>query len=142
MCLSLKIRVPASERSALEAAVSKADLVGVRVELLHRPIWTWARQRDAEASVSEKGGCACSLLADDADWDADAWAMRPEILEPLARTLVAVAESGPDGMVVEALWQGETAEREQSVTPTELAALARSSKLGTHTRYRVSRHSV
>ncbi len=68
--------------------------------------------------------------------------MRPEILEPLARTLLAVAESAPNGMVVEALWQGEKATRQQSVTPSELAALARNSKLGTHTRYTLSRDSI
>lgn len=142
MCLSLKLCVPASERPRLEAAVLKAPSTGITVELLHALIWPWARERDAEARVSEKGGCACSLLAEDADWGADAWAMRPEILEPLARTLLAVSEAGPNGMTVEALWQGEKAEREESVAPTELASLARRSALGTHTRYRLTRHSA
>jgi hypothetical protein len=132
MCLRLKLHVPASERARLEEVVAGAPSDGLRVELLHAPIWPWARRRDAEARVSEQGGCACSLLA-------EAWSMRPEILEPLARTLSALAEAGPEGMIVEALWQGETPERERSITAAELAGLARRSQLGTRTRYLLSR---
>jgi len=139
MCLSLKLHVPASERARLEEVVARAPSDGLRVELLHAPIWPWARRHDAVARVSEQGGCACSLLAEDADWGAEAWSMRPEILEPLARTLSALAEAGPEGMIVEALWQGETPEREQSITAAELAGLARRSQLGTRTRYLLSR---
>jgi hypothetical protein len=85
--------------------------------------------------VSEQGGCACSLLAEEADWDAESWAMRAEVLEPLARALLALAQGGPDGMTIEALWVGEKPSMEQKVTAQELAALARASRLGTHTRY-------
>jgi len=119
--------------------VSAGDL---HVELAHVPRWPWARNRDAEALVSERGGCACSLLSDAADWNADAWSMRPEVLEPLARTLMTLAERGPEGMTVAALWVSDDAEREVKVTAQELAALARSSQLGTHTRYVLSRGSV
>jgi hypothetical protein len=126
----------------LEAAVSNAPENDLRVDVIHARIWPWARQHDAEAVVSEKGGCACSLLADDADWDADVWSMRPEVLEPLARTLLTLTQLGPEGMVIEALWQGEVPEREETVTPAELATLARTSQLGTHTRYHASKHSA
>ena len=141
MCLSLKIRVPATARVLLEDAVHRVPRDGLRVEVIHAAPWPWAHHRDAEALVSEKGGCACSLLAENADWDAEVWAMRSDVLEPLARTLSSLAEAGPEGMVVEALWQGEKSEREERVTPRELAALALRSGLGTHTRYLVSRQS-
>jgi len=138
MCLSIRFLVPEADRSVLEAAVRQAPPDGLRVEMIHPPLWPWARRGDAEALVSEKGGCACSLLAEDADWDAEVWAMRPPMLGPLARTLSALAEQGPKGMIVEALWRGEKATREQKVTPKELGALALKSRLGTRTRYVLS----
>jgi hypothetical protein len=82
------------------------------------------------------------MLTDEADWNAEAWAMRPEVLAPLARTLSTLAERGPEGMTVEAIWVGEKPDREQKVTVRKLAALARASRLGTHTRYVLCRQGV
>jgi len=79
--------------------------------------------------ISEEGGCACSLLSDQADWHADAWPMRPEILESLARTLEILAETGPTNLSVEALWLGEVPLKTVRVTTAELAELARTSGL-------------
>jgi hypothetical protein len=135
MCLLLRVRVPASGRSNLKAAMRKVAPADMCVWFSPLLRWPWARGRDAELRVSERGGCACSLLSNDADWDAATWSMKPELLERLARTLFTLAEHGPDGMMVEALWQGEKPEREEKVTARGLADLARNSRLGTHTRY-------
>jgi hypothetical protein len=105
----------------------------------HPPRWPWAREAPARAVISEEGGCACSLLGDDADWNADAWAMRPEILEQLTQTLQILADEGPPNLSVEALWVGEAPSETSRVTPSELAELARSSRLGTRTRYELAR---
>jgi len=141
MCLVLTVRAPAAAHSAL-AAVAALPSGTLRVELApapaHAPRWPWARPRDTEATVSEGGGCACSLLAEDADWDAEAWAMRADVREPLAQTLEGLGAAVPGGVIIEALWVGERPEREQRVTPAELAALARAGTLGTRTRYVVS----
>jgi hypothetical protein len=75
---------------------------------------------------------ACSLLGDDADWDAETWAMRPETLERLARTLAILSTRRPKSLFVAALWVGNVARETVSVTPEELVQLARSSNLGTH----------
>jgi hypothetical protein len=138
MCLSLTVRAPESKRGDLEKAMRMVSPSDLRVELVQAPRWPWARDRDAKLRVSKDGGCACSLLSQDADWNADTWAMKPELLDRLARTLSTLAEHGPDEMVVEALWQGEEVKREERVTAEELAALARSSRIGTHTRYVLS----
>ena len=53
--------------------------------------------------MSEQGGCACRLLTEEAGWGAESWAMRPEVLEPMARTLFTLTERGPERMTVEAL---------------------------------------
>ncbi len=89
------------------------------------------------AKISEEGGCACSLLSDSADWDADTWSMRPEVCDRLAATLTVLATRGPRDLFVEALWAGDTARETVAVTPRELAEIAKSGKLRTHTRYAV-----
>jgi len=138
MCLILTVAAPASERQELEDAARKAAAAGLRVEMEHPPRWPWARQAPARAVISEEGGCACSVLSDDADWNADAWAMRPEILERLARTLQILGDEGPPTLSLEALWVGEAPIETARVTPSELAELARSSRLGTRTRYELT----
>ena len=65
--------------------------------------------------------------------------MRPEILEQLARTLQILADEGPPNLSVEALWVGETPSETARVTPSKLVKLARSSRLGTRTKYELSR---
>lgn len=84
-------------------------------------------------------GCACSLLSDDADWNADSWAMRPEILDRLAETIRVLVEEGPARLTIEALWIGEAPQQTTETTAAELVTLARSSRLGTRTRYEVVR---
>ena len=139
MCLILAVTAPAGEREELEDAARKAAVGGLRVEMEHPPRWPWARQTPARAVISEEGGCACSLLSDQADWNADTWAMRPEMLEQVARTLQILVEEGPPNLSVQALWVGETPGETVRVTTATLVTLARSSGLGTRTRYELSR---
>jgi hypothetical protein len=138
MCLVVTVRAPATGRAALAAAAAALPSDSLHVELApapdHAPRWPWARAREAEAVISEAGGCACSLLAEDADWNAESWAMRPEVREALARTLEKISSSVPDGTIVEALWVGDRSTHERVVTPTELARIARANALGTRTR--------
>ena len=138
MCLILTVAAPAAERERLEDAARKAAGAGLRVEMEHPPRWPWAGQTPARAVISEEGGCACSLLSDDAEWNADAWAMRPDILEQLARTVQILADEGPPNLCLEALWIGERPRETARVTAAELVMLARSSRLGTRTRYELS----
>ena len=65
-------------------------------------------------------------------------AMRPEILEQLARTLQILADEGPPNLSVEALWVGEAPSETTRVTSSELVELVRSSRLGTRTRYELA----
>ena len=139
MCLILVASAPSAARERLEHAARKAAAAGLRVEIEHPPRWPWAREAPARVVLSENGGCACSLLSDQADWNADAWAMRPEVLEQLARTLQILVEEGPPNLAVEALWVGETPRETIAVTAAELVTLARLSGLGTRTRYELSR---
>ena len=139
MCLIVAVEVSAAEREQLERAARAASANGLCVTVDHSVRWPWARQRPVRASISEDATCACSLLSDDADWNAAVWAMRPDVLEPLGRTLELLAAQGPPVIAVQALWVGERPREETRVSVSELANLARRSQLGTRTRYVVER---
>ena len=139
MCLIVVVEAPAAEREQLETAARAASANGLRVTVDHALRWPWARQRPIRASISEDATCACSLLADDADWNAAVWAMRPDVLEPLGRALEVLATQGPSVLAVQALWLGEGSREEVRVSASELANLAKRSQIGTRTRYLVER---
>jgi hypothetical protein len=135
MCLLLVIEASASARPELEAAARSVSPDGVRLDVEHPPRWPRGKPERVRATLSESGGCACSLLADDADWEAEHWSMRPEILPYLAATLEAVVARGVEDFVVEALWSGETAASAEQVSVRELLARVRAGRVGTSTRY-------
>ncbi len=141
MCLTIFVEAPATGRELLEQAARAASEAGLPVRVTHPARWTWARQEQARASISEDASCACSLLSDNADWSAETWAMRPDVLEPLGRTLEILAEQGPSPLIIQALWVGESATQEIRLSGAELANLARHGRLGTRTRYVVERRA-
>ncbi len=141
MCLMLWLEVEASQREQLEIAASRASGGVIQVAVQHAPRWLWATQQPARAFLSEAGGCACSLLTDDADWEAATWRMRPEILEPLADTIGALLATSLDHPSIQALWIGEATGETKHVSPNEVIALTRTSRLGTKTRYVIDRAS-
>ena len=139
MCLIITVEVPSAARETLERAARAASTDKLRVNMDHMPRWPWAQRDVARASISEDGMCACSLLTDEADWNAESWAMRPEVLEPLARTLETLVSQGPARLAVQTLWAGDGPATERPVTAHDLAATAREGRLGTRIRYVIER---
>jgi len=139
MCLTVWIEAEAAERERLMSAAATASEFGLRVDVEHPSRWPWAQRRPVRATITEDGGCACGLLSDDADWNAETWAMRPEIVEPLARTLEALLQHGPPRVAVEALWDGDRPQKELCIGLAELAGVVRSTGLGTKARYVIER---
>src|SRR5687767_1002856 len=84
MCLIISIEVDASQREALSAAAADAARFGLHIDVAQPSRWPWARGRPVRAEITEDGACGCSLLGDDADWNAASWLMRPDTIEPLA----------------------------------------------------------
>ena len=142
MCLILEARSPASGRPAFENAAREAAAAGLRVVVAPPSWWPWARDRPARATISEDGGCACSLLTDDGDWNAAAWDMRKDVLNSLAKTLEILSTVGPKEMVIEALWDGDDVRETVHVSPKAMSEIARVSGLGTHTRYVIIHEST
>ena len=139
MCLTITVEARAQDREALVAAAKQAERFGLHIEVGHESRLPWAKHRPVRAEVTEDGGCACSLLSDDDEEDGPAWSMRPEVVEPLALTLEALAQSGPLPLTLEALWIGDRPNDEVQITPSDVAALVRRQGLGTTTRYIIER---
>jgi hypothetical protein len=139
MCLTISIQADASERDDLSTAAHVASRFGLRVDVEHPSRWSWAESKPAQVFITEDGGCACSMLADDADWSSETWAMRPEVVEPLARTLEALVQHGPRPLVLEALWAGDSPHTEVSLEAGEIGSLVRGEGFGTKVRYVIKR---
>lgn len=87
-------------------------------------------------SISEAGeGCACSMLTDDADWNAPAWDIQPTLLPHLANSLAFISERASQGFIFEALWAGDRPEKNLEVSPDELLSIVQENRVGTKTRY-------
>jgi hypothetical protein len=129
MCLQITVRVnQPADSHAIESLVDE-NAVPVR----RRKRW-WRATNEFDVSDD---GCACSLLTDDADWNAATWDMLEDARLRLGRTIEALGKSLPNGFTLEALWIGETPDETRTVTADELARIACASELGTKTRYEV-----
>jgi hypothetical protein len=137
MCLSFTVRV-APEASSLLRTFAMGN-ASSQLRLTVRPMggWPWTRSPRVEAIISEEGGCSCSLLADDADWNAEHRSMRADVLERLVAILRAVHEAGVKEFTAGALWAGDSG-IEKQVSFAELLHLVATQRLGTRAVYRVS----
>ena len=85
-------------------------------------------------SLSEKGeGCACSMLTDDADWNAATWDMRGDVVVAVADTLMTIPRR--NGFAFEALWIGDRPKTDQRVSIDDLANRVRANRVGNKVRY-------
>jgi len=137
MCLLLVIDAPASARPQLEDVGRSLSAGGLQLHVQHPSRWSWGRSERVRAMVSESGNCACSLLTDAADWEAEYWSLRSDVLPSLAEVLEAISEHGVEEFTIEARWSGDSVGREQQVSTPEMLARIREGRLGTRTRYTV-----
>jgi len=92
MCLQVFL-VPAVANKVGAERLSR--VAGLRVE-----------KRHGEFHISVDGGCSCSLMSDNADWNAPTWDLDPKVLDGLARALRLLAEEA-GGFELQALWIGD-----------------------------------
>lgn len=107
MCLLISVEAAHDSRERLVTAARAAAARGIRVDVSHPSRWPGARSRAIVGRVTEDGSCSCSMLADDADWNARTWTFRAEVLPALESTLRVLIELGPLPLRIAALWGGE-----------------------------------
>jgi hypothetical protein len=83
-------------------------------------------------------GCSCSLLADEADWNAPVWALEPTVLEGLA-TAVELLATRAGGVRFQALWLGESLRSEGRIQLKELLRQIRRNNVWNRHAYLVGR---
>jgi len=136
MCLEVSIELEGASRetaSDLARAAKEEGQLHLRLNGSRLAL----RKGPTVLSLSEDGGCGCSLLADDADWDEDRWSMRPEVLPRMATTVVSLGEASGGGLTFRALWGGDSVKETLEVELGELAEIIRSGTIGTKVAYRV-----
>lgn len=111
MCLQLFV-VPALPNKVGPERLSKES--GLRVEKHRRPV-------PGSLHISVDGGCSCSLMSDDADWNAPTWALDPKVLDGLARILCLLNDEAA-GFTLQALWIGDEVETQSRVQIHEAVA--------------------
>ena len=101
MCFELYM-VPTIPNKISPERLSKTS--GLRIEKQRRPV-------AGALHVSLDGGCSCSLLSDDADWDKSTWDLDPDVLDGLSRALRLLHDAA-GGFTFHALWMGDLPETE------------------------------
>jgi hypothetical protein len=130
MCLTISIEVPGLDNRDLREiarALSESDLA---FTAHGRGLLRRGRER-----IELHG---CSLLSDDADWNAPTWAMTDEAIEHLSRAFERLNRRIERDFIVDALWSGDTPINEERLSRAQLVALVRRGAVGNKTRYLVS----
>mgnify|MGYP007022262598 CR=1 FL=1 len=137
MCLTLAIELPTMsiEEAKRIARTGSSGIIDVNfvgtTSLLGRS--------NPRLSISELGeGCACSMLTDEADWNAPEWDIRPELLPHIANALAFICEQAPNGVVLEALWAGDKLDATIELSLEELTIIVMANRLSTKAKYIVT----
>ena|SRR5687767_8389446 len=87
---------------------------------------------------ADQPGCSCSLLTDHAEFSADTWDLRPEVVEPLALAFQLLGKEA-SGFRFQALWAGDQVESTARITLREFLAEVRANKVRNAHEYVVGR---
>jgi len=133
MCLILTVRL-AEPDAVCAAEICRAADIPNRCG---KPgLFGFARRHSGVVEIpGPEGGCGCSFLTDNADWNAPTWDMIPSTLPRLADILHSIRKQTSSGFSFEALWVGDSPTEECHVTIDELVRLVGQCKLGMRTKY-------
>jgi hypothetical protein len=125
------------KKSEAELIVSRYN--SVRLDFHFDGTTSFLGRANPRLSISEKGeGCACSMLTDEADWNAQTWDIRKEVLPDLALALLFISERALNGYKIEAIWAGDKPEKDIEVSLNELLEIVQKNQIGTKARYIVA----
>ncbi len=134
MCLTIAIKLGDEDNRQMESLIEQ-----LKDSLTVRPASkTWFRKPSPLVYISElNNGCACSMLSETADWNAPTWDMVLSVLPKLASTVGTIRKHTLHGFSFEAIWIGEEANEEVTLSIEQLVTIIRAGQLGTRTRYLV-----
>lgn len=129
MCLTIKVSAAALDPDQL-LAIAQAwpeDRMPFHVDGKG-----WLRPRPVGFALH-----ACELLSDDADWNADTWAMQADASTALTAAFAWLLDEIDGEITAEAIWEGDRATSEETTSRAAFLDLVSRSALGTKTRYTV-----
>jgi hypothetical protein len=133
MCLTVSVELPMEKRE-VELIVNRYN--SINLDFHYDGVTSFLGRGNHQLSISEKGeGCACSMLTDEADWNAPTWDLREEVLPDLALALLFISETASNGFNFEAIWAGDKPEKSLEVSLNELLELVQQNRVGTKARY-------
>jgi len=136
MCLNIIVEIENLTRSRADEFV---ELIKGK-ELLIITVYTpskWFRKLTPVLHISEDGGCACSMLSENADWNAETWEMNSSVLSKLANTIIEISKKLSTSFNFLALWAGDIPFKEISLSLTDLLQLIKENKIGTKIKYKI-----
>ena len=80
-------------------------------------------------------------LTDDADWNAEYWDFATECMDRFVETIKHSYASSSKGIVFQALWVGEEPTNNIEATLEQIVNILLSNKVGTKSRYVISKHA-
>lgn len=126
MCLELYV-IPKTENKVSAERLARAS--GLWAKKVNKPVKGTIR-------FSRDGGCSCSLLAEDADWNRPVWALEGTVLEPLAAALQLLGrEAG--GFTFRAIWMGDEIETESELSLFQMLDEVRNNRVRNRHTYKV-----
>ena len=137
MCLTISIQLRGIGTN--EAELVADQMVSKKLELQLQESASLFAHRAPIFSLSEVGeGCACSMLTDNADWNAPTWEFQATLLADLAGSLAELCKRAPNGLILEALWAGDKPKEILEVSCNHLIDIVRSNSISTAARYTVT----
>lgn len=118
MCFQIEIDTGLGGHAAADVAAAIRARTGLHVA-----------RRQGVLSLSQETGCACSMLAEGADWDAPAWDLRPDGLRALEAAVDLIASRSPRGCRFRAYWLGEEPQQTLRVPVEHLTADIRANQV-------------
>jgi hypothetical protein len=128
MCLEL-VAIP--DEAGLVSADALSKVSGLTVTKSHHPC-------AGSLHFSRGGGCACSLLSDNADWNNPTWDLDPQVLDGLAKAVTLLGER-VSGFVFQAIWMGDEPETTDRVRLEQLLRDIRANAVRNKHVYRIGR---
>ena len=130
MCLLLRVQLeePLGERTK--------DISNIDGSLIVTESRNW-RKPTGLLTLSTEGGCACSMLSDQADRDDKYWDFLPESLIALSITLEKIGDIFQQNFVFEALWIGDKPTVIIEISLCDMLKIIRNNRIGEKTRYLV-----
>ena len=131
MCLQLFVVLGEKNRVSAERL---ANVSGLRVEKLKVPV-------KGALWFSVDGGCSCSLMAGNADWNDAIWKLNPAVLPGLAAAVDLLIKE-VKSFTFQAYWAGDKPKKEIRVAGRDLLRDIRNNAIRNGERYAIGRSAV